>query len=82
LAFQAQQTPMMAALMVVRGIQLPQVQLSGTSTIRPPTPVLQPSGLQSQSHPSLQLSAHSQPFSTPQHQVSQGAISSGFEQTL
>ena len=40
----------------------------------------QPSGFQSQSQPSLQLLAQSQPFSTPQHQVSQGAISSGFEQ--
>jgi len=35
---------------------------------------------QSQSQPPLQLPAQSQPFSTPQHQVSQGAISSGFEQ--
>ena len=45
-------------LMATTGIQLPQVQLPGTSTVRPLTPVLQPSGLQSQ------------PFTTPQHLVS------------
>ena len=67
---------MMAALMAASGIQLPQIQLPGTSSVRPPTPVSQPS----QSQPPLQLPAQSQPFSTPQHQVSQGAISSGFEQ--
>ena len=61
-------------------IQLPHVQLLGTSSVRPPTPVLQPSGLQSQSQPQLQLLAQSQPFLTPQHQISHGAISSGFEQ--
>ena len=74
LAFQAQQTAMMAALMAASGIQLPQIQLPGTSSVRPPTPAPQ-----SQSQPPLQLPAQSQPFSTPQHQVSQGAISSGFE---
>jgi len=82
LAFQAQETTMMAALMAATGIQLPQVQLLGTSSVRTLTPVLQPSGLQSQSQPPLQLPAQSQPFSTLQHQVSQGATSSGFEQTL
>ena len=35
---------------------------------------------QSQFQPPLQLPAQSQPFSTPQHQVSQGAISFGFEE--
>ena len=65
----------MAALMAASGIQLPQIQLSGTSSVRPPTPAPQ-----SQSQQPLQLPAQSQPFSTPQHQVSQGAISSGFEQ--
>ena len=70
LAFQAQQTVMMAALMAASGIQLP-----GTSFVRPST--LAP---QSQSQQPLQLPAQSQPFSMPQHQVSQGAISSGFEQ--
>jgi hypothetical protein len=79
LAFQAQQTAMMATLMAVIGIQLPQVQLPGTSSVRPLTPVLQPSGLQSQSQPPLQLPTQSQPFLMPQHQVSQGATSSGFE---
>jgi len=44
LAFQAQQTAMMAALMTASGIQLPQIQLPGTSSVRPPTPVPQPSG--------------------------------------
>jgi len=44
-------------------------------SVRPPT--LAP---QSQSQPPPQLPAQSQPFSTAQHQVSQGAISSGFEQ--
>jgi hypothetical protein len=57
----------MAALMAAIGITLPQVQLSGISLVRPPTPAGQPSGLQSQSPPPLQLSAHSQPFTTPQH---------------
>jgi len=66
---------MMAALMAASGIQLPQIQLPGTSSVRPPTPAPQ-----SQSQQPLQLPAQSQPFSTPQHQVSQGAISSGFEQ--
>lgn len=80
LAFQAQQTAMMAALMAASGIQLPQIQLPNTSSVRPPTPVSQPSQFQSQSQPPLQLPAQSQPFSTPQHQVSQGAISSGFDQ--
>jgi len=65
---------MMAALMAASGIQLPQIQLPGTSSVRPPTLVSQPS----QSQPPLQLPAQSQTFSTPQHQVSQGAISSGF----
>jgi len=73
LAFEAQQTAMMAA----SGIQIPQIQLPGTSTVRPPT--LAPE-TQSQSQQPLQLPAQSQPFSTPQHQVSQGAISSGYEQ--
>jgi len=80
LSFQAQQTALMAALMAASGIQLQQIQLPGTSSMRPPTLVLYPSGLQSQSQPPLQLPAQSQPFSTPQHQVSQGAISSCFEQ--
>ena len=75
LAFQAQQTAMMAALMAASGIQILQIQLPGTSLVRPPTPAPQ-----SQSQQSLQLPAQSQSFSTPQHQVSQGAISSGFEQ--
>ena len=66
---------MMAALMAAFGIQLPQIQLLGTSSVRPSTPVPP-----SQSQQPLQLPAQSQPFSTPQHQVSQGAISSGFEQ--
>jgi len=66
---------MMAALMAASGIQLPQVQLPGTSSVRPPTPAPP-----SQSQQPLQLPAQSQPFSMPQHQVSQGAISSGFEQ--
>jgi len=70
----------MAALMAASGIQLPQIQLPVTSSVRPPTPVPQPSGFQSQSQPPLQLPAQSQLFSTRQHQVSQGAISSGFEQ--
>ena len=69
----------MAALMVATWITLPQVQLLGTSLVRPLTPAVQPSGLQSQSQPPLQLPAHSQPFTTPQHHVSEGAISSGFE---
>jgi len=38
LAFQAQQTAMMAALVASSGIQLPQIQLPGSSTVRPPTP--------------------------------------------
>ena len=67
----------MAALMAASGIQLPQIQLPGTSSVRPPTPAPQ---TQSPSQQPLQLPAQSQPFSTPQHQVSQGAISSGFEQ--
>jgi len=67
----------MAALMAASGIQIPQIQLRGTSSVRPPTPVPQN---QSQYQQPLQLPAQSQPFSTPQHQVSQGAISSGFEQ--
>ena len=46
-------------------------------TVRPPTPA---PPTQSQSQQPLQLPAQSQPFSKPQHQVSQGAISSGFEQ--
>ena len=66
---------MMAALMAASGIQILQVQLPGTSSVRPPTPAPQ-----SQSQQPLQLPAQSQPFSTPQHQVSQGAISFGFEQ--
>ena len=72
LAFQAQQTAMMAALIAASGIQLP--QLLGTSSVRPPTPAPQ-----SQSQPPLQLPTQSQPFSMPQHQVSEGAISCGFE---
>jgi len=68
---------MMAAIMAASGIQIPQIQLPGTLNVRPPTPAPQ---TQSQSQQSLQLPAQSQPFSTPQHQVSQGAISSGFEQ--
>jgi len=75
LAFQAQQTAMMAALMAALGIQIPQIQLPGTSSVRPSTPAPQ-----SQSQQPPQLPAQSQPFLTPQHQVSQGAISSGFEQ--
>ena len=75
LAFQAQQIAMMAALMAASGIQLPQFQHPGTSSVRPPTPAPQ-----SQSQQPLQLLAQNQLFSTPQHQVSQGAISSGFEQ--
>jgi len=71
---------MMAALMAASGIQLPQIQLPGTSSVRPPTLVPQPSGLQSPSQLPLQLPTQSQPFSTTQHQVSQGAISSSFEQ--
>ena len=78
--FQAQQTAKMVALMAASGIQLPQIQLPGTSSVRSLTLVSQPSQFQSQSQPPLQLPAQSQPFSTPQHQVSQGAISSGFEQ--
>ena len=66
---------MMAALMAASGIQLPQIQLPGTSSVRPSTPAPQ-----SQTQQPLQLPTQSQPFSTPQHQVSQGAISSGFEQ--
>jgi len=77
LAFQAQQTVMMAAIMAASGIQIPQIQLPGTLTVRPPTPA---PPTQSQSQQPLQLPAQSQSFSTPQHQVSQGAISSGFEQ--
>jgi len=77
LAFQAQQIAMMAALMAALGIQIPQIQLPGTSTVRPPTLAPQ---TQSQSQQPFQLPAQSQPFSTPQHQVSQGAISSSFEQ--
>ena len=65
----------MAALMAASGIQLPQIQLPGTSSVRPSTPAPQ-----SQTQQPLQLPTQSQPFSTPQHQVSQGAISSGFEQ--
>ena len=68
--FQAQQTVMMVALMAALGIQLPQIQLIATSSVRLPT--LAP---QSQSQQPLQLPAQSQPFLTPQHQVSQGAIS-------
>ena len=68
LAFQAQQTAMMAALMAASGIQLP--QLPGTSSVRLPTPAPQ---TQSPSQQPLQLPAQSQPFSTPQHQISQGA---------
>jgi len=68
---------MMVAIMAASGSQIPQIQLPGTSTVRPPTPAPQ---TQSQSQLPLQLPAQSQPFSTPQHQVSQGAISSGFEQ--
>ena len=64
-------------MMAASGIQIPQIQLPGTSSVRPPTPAPQ---TQSQSQQTLQLPAQSQPFSTPQHQVSQGAISSGFEQ--
>ena len=41
LVFQAQQTAMMAALMAASGIQIPQIQLPGTSTVRPPTPAPQ-----------------------------------------
>jgi len=67
LAFQAQQTAMMAAIMAASGIQIPQIQLPGTSTVRPPTPAPQ---TQSQSEQPLQLSAQSQLFSTPQHEVS------------
>jgi len=67
LAFQAQQTAMMAALMAASGIQIPQIQLPGTSSVRPPTPAPQ---TQSQSQQPFQLPAQSQPFSTPQHQVS------------
>ena len=74
LAFQAQQMTMMATLMAASGIQLSQIQLPGTSSVRPST--LAP---QSQSQQPLLLPAQSQPFSTPQHQVSQGAISSSFE---
>ena len=66
---------MMAALMAASRIQLPQIQIPGTSSVRPSTPAPQ-----SQSQQPLQFPAQSQPFSTPQHQVSQGAISSGFEQ--
>jgi len=66
---------MMAALMAASGIQLPQFQLLGTSSVRPSTPAPQ-----SQSQQPLQLPAQSQPFSTPQHQVSKGAKSSSFEQ--
>ena len=62
--------------MAALGIQIPQIQLPGTSTVRPPTPA---PPTQSQSQQPLQLPTQSQPFSTPQHQVSQGAISSGFE---
>jgi len=65
----------MAALMAASGIQLPHIQPPGTSFVRPST--LAP---KSQSEQPLQLPTQSQPFSTPQHQVSQGAISSGFEQ--
>jgi len=61
-AFQAQQTAMMAALMAASGIQLPQIQLLGTSSVRPSTP-----DPQSQSQQPPQLPAQSQPFSTPQH---------------
>ena len=53
LAFQAQQTTMMAVLMAALGIQLPQIQLPGTSSVRPPTLVSQPSHFQSQSQPPL-----------------------------
>jgi hypothetical protein len=63
--------------MAASGIQIPQIQLPCTSSVRPPNPAPQ---TQSQSQQPLQLPAQSQPFSTPQHQVSQGAISSGFEQ--
>jgi len=55
--FQAQQTAMMAVLMAASRTQLPQIQLPGTSSVRPPTPVPQPSGFQSQSQPPLQLPA-------------------------
>ena len=68
---------MMAALMAASGIQLPQIQLPVTSSVRPPTPAPQ-----SQSQQPFQLPAQSQPFSTPQHQVSQGAISSGLSRCL
>jgi len=61
--------------MATSAIQLPQIQLPGTSLVRPST-LVPPS----QSQQPLQLPAQSQPFSTPQYQVSQGAISSGFEQ--
>ncbi|XP_021303818.1 lysine-rich arabinogalactan protein 17-like [Sorghum bicolor] len=52
--------------MAASGIQIPQIQLPSTSTIRPPTPAPQ---TQSQSQQPLQLPAQSQPFSTPQHQA-------------
>jgi len=80
LAFEAQLTAMMAALMATLGIQLPQGAASRHLFGQAPDPVLQPSGLQSQSQPPLQLPAQSHQFSMPQHQVSQGANSSGFEQ--
>jgi len=64
--------------MAASGIQLP--QLLDTSSVRPPTPLSQPSHFQSQSQPPLQLPPQSRPFSTRQHHVSQGAISSRFEQ--
>ena len=59
---------MMATLMAASGIQLPEIQLLGTLSVRPPTPAPQ-----SQSQPPLQLPAQSQQFSTPQHQVVDGS---------
>ena len=43
LAFQAQQTVMIATLMAASVIQLTQIQLPGNSSVRPPSPVSQPS---------------------------------------
>ena len=43
LAFQAQQTAMMADLMAASGIQLPQIQIPDTSSVRPSTLALQSS---------------------------------------
>jgi len=57
LAFHAQQTAMMAALMAPSGIQIPQIQLPGTSSVRPPTPAPQTQSVSAAVTPSRSESA-------------------------